>query len=369
MRIWQLDEKDIEIISLLEVLGAKTSTEELSQKTGHPARTVRYRLQKMRENNIFWPTRALTHERKLGLGESLLLLRVAPGRDKQIEELITKLDPLYFWSSTYGTYTGYVVNSLYSLTTPHVTRRIAEAFLERGLISDFFIFDITDWEHKLGDFSCLKPVEGWIYDWNQWYGIIEKNLRAKKKRIPTTCEETPSLVDFDNIDLDIIRALFDDGALTQKEIAQQLSLSEAIVAKKTRRLERERIIKGYLSVLRDWEKMIYFAFFFEIDESATNVVSSFYAHPFPGTIMMESKTRWCVRMDLPSKDLYGFLRGLDLMRPYFKSSVFQIIHTWNRVKEFHPFDLFNRNTRTWETPVSNYLQTINEYAENKQNQV
>ncbi|TFG27596.1 winged helix-turn-helix transcriptional regulator [Candidatus Thorarchaeota archaeon] len=367
-RTWHLDEKDIKIVSALEELGAKISTEELSQKTGYPARTVRYRLQKMRDNNAFWPTRALTHERKLGLGENLLLLRVTPGSDQQIENLIKKLDPMYFWSSTYGTYTGYVVNSLYSVTTPHVTRRIAEVFQEKGLVSDFFIFDITDWEHKLGDFSYLKPVEGWTYDWTSWHSIIEKNLRSRKKKIPTTCEETPPLVDFDNTDFDIIRAFFDNGDLTQKEVAKQLALSEAIVAKKIRRLERERIIKGYLSVLRDWEKMIYFAFFFEVEESAVNIVSSFYAHPFPGTIMMESKTRWCVRMDLPSKDLYGFLRGLDIMRPYFKSSAFQVIHTWYSDRDLHPFDLYNRDTHTWETPVSKYLQTISEVMEKKQSQ-
>lgn len=363
-RHWQLDQKDIDIISALEVLGAKTPTEELSKKTNYPARTVRYRLKKMRDNNAFWPTRTLTHERKLGLGEHLLLLQVTPGSDKKIEELIRRLDPMYFWSSTYGTYSGYLINSLYSLTTPNVTRRIAEAFQERGLVSDFFMFDITDWEHKLGDFSYLKPVEGWSYDWNSWYKLIERNLRSKKKKIPTTCEETPPLVDFDNTDFDIVRAFFDNGELTQKEIAKQLSLSEAIVAKKIHRLEREQIIKGYLAVLRDWERMIYFAFFFEVEESSTSIVASFFAHPFPGTIMMESKTRWCVRMELPSKDLYGFLRGLDIMRPYLKSSAFQIIHTWNSDRASHPFDLYNKETHTWETPVSKYLQVVSEVMEN-----
>ena len=365
-RTWQLDQKDIDIVSALENLGAKTPTEELSRETGYPARTVRYRLQKMRDNNAFWPTRTLTHERKLGLGENLVLLSVTPSSDKILETLIKRLDPMYFWSSSYGTFTGFVVNSLYSLTTPNVTRRIVEALLERGIISDFFIFDITDWEHKQGDFSYLKPGKGWTYDWTDWHSIIEKNIRTKRKRVPTTCEETPPLVDFDNTDFDIVRAFFDNGELTQKEVAKKLSLSEAIVAKKIHRLEREKIIKGYLAALRNWEEMIYFAFFFEVDEFNMNIVASFYAHPFPGTIMMESKTRWCVRMDLPSRDLYGFLRGLDIMRPYFKSSAFQIIHTWNSDRDLHPFDLFNRDTRTWETPVSKYLQIISETLDKAQ---
>ena len=355
-----LDQKDVDILGALEELGGKTSTEELSLKTGIPARTVRYRLKKMRDNKVLYPAKTLTHERKLGLGEIVLIVHTTPGSDSILEKIFHKIASLYFWGRTYGRYNGYIINSLYSLTTPNVSLRLLEALKNEGLISEFYVFDITDYENKFGDFRYLDPKLGWQYDWTEWQEKIKKNLKSKKRTIQTKCDENPSLIEFDNNDFGLLRGLFDNAEVPQKELAKQFSLSETQVTKKIRRLESAGIIKGYGASSKTMDDYVYFNVYLEIMEPAARIVNNLYTHPFLSTIMIESRTRWGLRMGLPSSDLYGFLAGLDLMKPYLKSCVFQIIHSWTRDGNFHPYDLFNKETHKWETPVSKYLEVISE---------
>jgi len=355
-----LDQKDVDILGALDFLGGKTSTEELSQRTGIPARTVRYRLQKMRDSQVLYPTRAYTHERKLGLGESLLIVHTTPGAEPILERMFQKIDCIYFWSSTYGRYNGYLINILYSLSTPSVPRRLSEAFQKAGLVSEFYLFDITDYEHKHGDFSYLDPKLGWQYDWCEWHKKIKKNLKSKTKKITTFCDDNPSIMEFDISDYGILRSAFDDAMVPQKDLAKQFSLSEAQVTKKFRRFENEGVIKGYGSSFHSVRDMVSINLYLEIEEPVARIINNFYTHPYPGSIIMESRTRWGIRLKLPSKGISGFLQGIDLMKPYLKSCVFQVFHKFTRGETPHPYELFNKTTHKWETPVSDYLQIISD---------
>ncbi len=355
-----LDQKDVDILGALDELGGKSSTEELSLKTGIPARTVRYRLKKMRNNKVLYPARIRTHERKLGVGENVLIVHTTPGSDSILEKIFHKIASFYFWGRTYGRYNGYIINSLYSLTTPNVSRRVLEALKIEGLISEFYVFDITDYENKLGDFKYLDPKLGWQYDWTEWQEKIKKNLKSKKRIIHTKCDENPSILEFDNDDIGLLRGLFDNAEVPQKELAKQFSLSETQVTKRIQRLESAGIIKGFESSYKTMSEYVYFNVYLEVMEPAARIINNFYTHPFPGSIMMESTSRWGIRQALPSSDLYGFLVGLDFMKPYLKSCIFQIIHSWTRDENFHPYDLFNKETHKWETPISKYLEVISE---------
>ncbi|TFH04387.1 MAG: winged helix-turn-helix transcriptional regulator, partial [Candidatus Thorarchaeota archaeon] len=295
-----LDQKDVDILGALDILGGKSSTEELSQKTGYPARTVRYRLQTMRDAAILYPARTFTHERKLGLGENILIIHTTPGSRPILEKLFQKIDSIYYWTSTYGRYNGFIINVLYSLTTPNVSRRLLEAFQKEGLISDSYMFDITDYEHKHGDFSYLDPKHGWQYDWCEWHKKITKNLKSKTNKINTKCDENPSILDFDANDYGLLRSLFDDAMVPQKDLAKQFSLSETQVTKKIRRLESAGVIKGYGSNFSAMSANVGFNLYIEIEEPVARIMNNFYTHPYLGSIMMESRTRWGIRMGLPA---------------------------------------------------------------------
>lgn len=369
-RIHPLDQKDVDIIGALDKLGGKTSTEELSQATGIPARTVRYRLTKMREAEVLYPARTFTHERKLGLGENIIIADITPGSTPVLEDIFSSINSIYYWSSTYGRYNGCMINSLYSLTTPNVSRRLMEAFHKEGLISNYYIFDATDYEHKNGDFSRLDPKYGWQYCWSEWHKKITKNLKSKTNKIHTKCDENPKLIEFDNSDFGILRSLFDDALVPQKELAKRFSLSETQVTKRIRRLENEGVIKGFGSSFKMNEPMIDFNLYIDIEEPAARIMNNFYAHPFPGSILQESRTRWGIRLAIPAggfqetpegrkaipaTDFQGFLRGIDLLKPYLKSYALQFFGSYHRDKNTHPYDLFNIETHKWETPISEYL--------------
>ena len=117
-------------------------------------------MKKLRDEKILHPAKTFTHERKMGMGETLILLDTTPGSNEILEKMFHKVKSIYYWSSTYGKYNGYLLYCLYSVATPSVPRRLAEAFRKEGLISDFYLFDLTDYEHKYGDFEYLDPKLG-----------------------------------------------------------------------------------------------------------------------------------------------------------------------------------------------------------------
>ena len=73
-----LDDTDIGILSAIQNYSSKISTSQLSEQLGIPDRTVRYRLTKLREQGLLKPPKLQTYERKIGLGEQLLLLQGIP---------------------------------------------------------------------------------------------------------------------------------------------------------------------------------------------------------------------------------------------------------------------------------------------------
>ncbi|MFW9944585.1 MAG: hypothetical protein ACFFB7_06265, partial [Candidatus Sifarchaeia archaeon] len=75
-------------------------------------------------------------------------------------------------------------------------------------------------------------------------------------------------------------------------------------------------------------------------------------------IMMESKTRYCIRFSLSSKDHKMFLRGFDLIRPHVVSYFFQTLHSSHPTRPQIPFDMFDEVSGKWELPLETSLQII-----------
>ena len=364
-KVFRMDKKDLQIVTALESKGGKVSTEELSAITGYPARTVRFRLTRLRDKKALYKSTTMTHERRMGLAENIMVMKSTPKGSTILPKMFKALRPIYWTSSSYGTYDGFFAHALYSLASPRIARRILEEFQRHDLITDFFLFDITDYEEPAVNFSLYVPDEGWNMDWESWTSRIEKN--AKKKKPPKMkLEEFHSLVDFDEFDVELLLFLHGDATITQKTLAENVGLSEAQVKKRIRRLEKEGIIKGYRSGVWAHETTIDFVIFFEIDESALGLLQSFYDLPFKRTIMMESRTRYGVRLGLQSHDWEPFLQGLDRMRPFFRSFSFQTLHHRKSFLDTHPFKMYDPKTRRWETRASNYLEIIQKVLDENQ---
>lgn len=329
-----------------------------------PSRTVRYRLKRLRETGVLGPTRIMTIERKLGLGENIFLVNTTPHGAEVLPDIFHAIDTIYHHSPTYGRYNGFLVYSLYSLSSPRITLRILEEFQKADLISDFFIYDITDFDDKPADYSHFNSGLGWVYDWSAWREQIPKTLKSKEKfKLPL--DEVQSIVDFDTYDVLILKHMFDDGDITQVKLAKILSLSEAQVNKRIHRLEDERIIKGYRLKVCSTENELDVICFIELNKPQDQILSVFYQLPFPATITMESRTRFSIQIALNAQNMTGFLRGLDVLRPHLASYFVQTLHDGRMSMDSHPYDLYNEKTNRWETPGSEYLQDIQDVLKRK----
>lgn len=340
------------------------STEEIGAFLDLPPRTVRYRLQRLRETGVLKSTRVVAIERKLGLGECIFLVDATAHGAEVLPEVFQSIDTIYHNSPTYGKYNGFIGYSLYSLSSTTITDRILEDLRKFELISDFFIFHIIDFDVKFADYHDFNPAFGWTWDWSEWRDKIPKTLKSKKK-FALPMDEVQPLVDFDSIDVAILRHLFDDGDITQRKLAEVLSLSEAQVNKRIRRLEDEGIIKGYRSVVNTSANEMSIICFIILEEPQDQLLSVFYQLPFPATITMNSRTRFAIQLSLNSQDMTGFLQGLDVLRPHLDSCFVQTLHDARMSIDSHPYDLYNEKTNRWETPESVYLQDIRNVMERK----
>ncbi|MHA2236363.1 MAG: Lrp/AsnC family transcriptional regulator [Candidatus Thorarchaeota archaeon] len=360
----KMDQKDIDIIGALSGLGPKMSTEEIGERVDVPARTVRYRITKMRESGILYPSRVMALERRLGLGESIFIVDVKRDGYKHLPDIFYAIDTIYHYGSSYGRYNGYLAYSLYSLSTPNIVRRILEECQNHNLISDFFIVDITDYDVKQADYTMYEPEGGWNWDECQWREQIEKNIKSKKKfQNPMSSAQT--IVDFDSKDVSILRLMFDDGEITQKKLASTLQLSEAQVNKRIHSLEKKGIIKGYNSALASSAETLGVFCFFELNNPNSPLLKSIYDLPFPATVIMESQTRFAMTIMLSSKNLGGFLRGIDVLQPHLSSFFIQTIHTSVKSIDSHPYDLYDPDTNGWITPGEEYIQDIGDVISGK----
>lgn len=360
----KLDRKDIDIIGAISRLGPKMSTEEVSELVDIPARTVRYRIKKLRETGMLRPSRVMALERRMGLGENVFIVNAKPKGYDRLPDVFYAVDTIYHYSPTYGRYNGYLAYSLYSLSTPRIVRRILEECQKLDLISDFLIVDVTDYDVKRADYTKFEPESGWNWDSCKWEEQIGKHIRSKKKfRNPMNDAQT--IVDYDYKDVSILRLMFDDGEITQKKLAETLQLSEAQINKRIHHLEKKGIIKGYNSDLSSSTELMPLFCFFELNDPNGPVLPSIYDLPFPATVIMESQTRYAMTMAFSSNDMTGFLRGLDLLRPHLSSLFIQTVHNSKQSMDSHPYDLYSRETNGWITPGDEYIQDIRDVMSGK----
>ncbi|MFX1511698.1 MAG: Lrp/AsnC family transcriptional regulator, partial [Promethearchaeota archaeon] len=95
-KMFSLDEKDLNIIEHLENLGPRFPTRELSEILRIPSRTIRYRIKRLQDSGYLQPTQILTHERKLGLGENIIILQKSKEESTQIEQMLES-HPYVYW--------------------------------------------------------------------------------------------------------------------------------------------------------------------------------------------------------------------------------------------------------------------------------
>jgi len=361
----ELDEKDLAIMQTIEDYGPKVSTEVLSDKLGFPSRTIRYRINKLKEKGFLKPIKMKTHERKLGMGENIILLNVKQKKENKLLILFEKIPYIYYYSSTYGKYNGYLIRSVFSLDQPKMNIELLEAMKRSSYISDYFIFELVDYRIKNKDLSYFKPNEGWDYHWEKWYNYIKTIQQKELQEFDFKIELAANIVDFDHMDVLLLKSMWQDASITLKELRDILNLSEAQLSKRIQKLEEKDIIKGYYSdySLLKTEDFVYFDCFIEIEGFVNQILSCFYKLPFQFVINFESQNKLCLKLGLDASDFKKFLKGFDLIRPYLKSYFFQFFYGDAKSAARELYDLYNPIKKAWETPIKDYLAYIENETE------
>ena len=354
-----LDDTDIGILSAIQNYSSKISTSQLSEQLGIPDRTVRYRLTKLREQGLLKPPKLQTYERKIGLGEQLLLLQGIPEKEDELVKVLDEIDFFYYYTSTYGRYDGFMVYTMYPLVVPRMVRQVAEELKERGLVSDFNIFDLVDYTRKGVDLAPLLPDSDWT--WSKW-SEEAKRIMTEGCELDLGLEEFPTVVKFDFRDIQIVIHMVENPEATLKEIGKVLDISPTQVHKRVKRLEDTGVIRGVKLHFTPFKDCIAIGCFFKSRNHAKKILCGFHKLPFEISFIMESSTHYNVQVMLPSSEMSQFLQQMDIFRRYTEEFFIQVSLKGKGKGYAHLLKSFNKEARSWEMPLSDTMKIIRNSA-------
>ncbi|MHA1770318.1 MAG: winged helix-turn-helix transcriptional regulator [Candidatus Thorarchaeota archaeon] len=354
-----LDDLDLQILSALDQLGGKASAELLAQILNRSARTIRYRLSKLKEDGYLGFLYAQTHDRKLGLGDALICLDLAPGV-ANIGSLFRDIPLFYIYGSTYGQYNGHLAHLTYPINEGNVPEKISRALVRRGLVKAYSIVEIRDIYFTSGQVERLDVRGGWKWDWHEWAEECDKAVRDGT-HIDLKFDFKASRAKFDAKDIAILSYLKVDAAKTLKELGIEIGLSQTQVNKRIKRMVNDGIIKGYRWTTEPNENPLSIYLFFKTKGPDDPLLTCLVNLPFPKEIVAESPTSYMIRFVLYSSDLANFLRGIDKIRDQFRSYYIQIVHHFHSIQMGRFFSYYNADSNDWDVDIDKYLKLIENF--------
>jgi DNA-binding Lrp family transcriptional regulator len=342
---------DKKIILALEEHGAKTSTRELSEILNKPDRTIRYRLAKLKEQEIICKSKVRTHERKLGLAEYVLVVTSSSTHESTLKKLIEEVPMFYYYAQTYGKYEGYLIYMVYPLGNRKVVFDLASEMKKRGLIEDYCLFDVVDYQSTE---AKLAELDTW--NWDKWSKMLPK-IMAKSKEIKLDLEEITEPVSFDSDDTLILGHMVENPDITLRELGEILDLSQPQVHSRVKRLEESGIIKGYKLHINPFDSKMTIACFFK-SKDAGKILLWFDKLPFSKQITMEDTTSYLVQISLPSHDTNELLKNLRILRQYTDEMFVQFVLDASMKGYRHLMNLFQDETHGWKLPYNEFTETV-----------
>ena len=125
----------------------------------------------------------MTHERKLGLGENMIVLQESPMLDQSHTKTFEQIPYFYWQAPTYGKFNGYLIHAVYSTTTVNPNIKLLNKMREEDLIFDYYIFDIVDYDVKNMNLDFYDIEKGWRWDWEKWRNQIKTNSKENFESI------------------------------------------------------------------------------------------------------------------------------------------------------------------------------------------
>jgi DNA-binding Lrp family transcriptional regulator len=355
----ELDKIDKKILRAIGEKGGSLSTSEFSKMLNIPARTIRYRINKMKENNLIREPMIQTYERKMGMGERFLILQSYPDKEEMLSKILDEISIFYYYAPTYGRYEGFVVYAMYPLVTPHLIPQIADELKVLEIVQDYFIFDLVDYTRQKVDISTLLGDKSW--SWEQWSAQVEKVMESGCE-LDLALDESPPQVPFDFEDVKIITHMVENPSAPLKEVAEHTSLSLAQVHKRVKRLEDVGILRENKKCMSPFDDSMAITIIFHSREKAKNILCAFSKLPFEMTFGIESNTRYLVTVSLPSSEVNQFLQRVRFLKKDTQEFLVQVMLHGVSKGYIHLLESYNENKASWELPQTDSVERIRAIA-------
>ena len=357
----KLDKKTAELLALMKRMGGNLSAERLSEIMDIPARTLRYRLAKLREGGHLGNLFTQTHEVKLGLDDSAIFMELGENYNPISVDLMAEFKGVYFMSPTYGKYNGYVIRISSPRNMPKYILKMMDALVDSKLVSKYFVFHNIDYISMAANLTDLDPQNNWKWDWNEWIQKSERQM-TKGNQVKLDFDLSQELIDCDGKDLEVLTYTKENAELTHKEIGEKTNLSASQVGKRIRAFHEYGMVKGYRWLFPDSEDTLYILCYLELEEPNHPVLAYFINLPFAKEIQAETPTKLLIRMKMGPEDLVGFLHGYSKLRHHLKYSFLQTVHDYRYVNEVEEvYNLFNPKTCQWDIPIDKHIAAFKKH--------
>lgn len=360
-----LDQKDLEILEALDHLGGNATAQEISgflssrsPERNYPARTIRYRVSMLTERGILLPQFLQTHERRIGLGEGILLVQEGEAKGEVLERIVRTIPIFYWFFPTIGRFNGLMIHTIHDVKSPDMIHNLAKTMVDAELITEYSFFDIVDYATKSVDFRYYQPDGGWDWNWKKWYYNIQQNLQECREN-PFSLHAEQPLFECDEIDIILLKHMKMNPNTSMRKLATIAGAPLIEVRQRVQRLRETGVIRGSKRAYGLVGELLWISCFIRINDNVAGVMQCFKELPFPGGILMHDRERYCVQLGLDADDLKPFLEGLRLMGSFLDSYSIQI-HLADRAETHYldMFDYFNEESKRWDIPIDDYQRSI-----------
>ncbi|NPD88722.1 MAG: hypothetical protein HGN29_08350 [Asgard group archaeon] len=340
---------------------------ELLEKSGDfdqkiPPRTIRYRIFNLKEKGILQKKIPITHERKLGIGESIFVVEENPKYRTEFYDIIDKNEAIDWYVPTYGKYNGYYLHSIYSLDSSYHPHKMFRLLKEKDIIRDYSALNIVDYKTYSWNFKYFDEDGSWYWNWEIWKRHLQNKIKSGNELV-IEFDTEPERMNFDFIDIQILRNMYLLENLPLKKLEAILDLSESQIGRRIKIMEQKGIIRGYRTGFYPFE---YFPPLFIVIEAKQNIQQILYhvsKIPYPLTIALDKPGRIGLAIEFPSYEIREFLDAFYLLKPLIDSYFIQL---WSKIPDFNiagAYDLFEEESNSFVKLDKEYERTLSSIEE------
>ena len=244
-RVVRLNDKELKILRMLPS-DPRVSITAIAQRIGHTLPTTRRIVEELNEKVNLWFS-VLVDVRSIGLSEYFALLRVSPGKEEQVINLIWEVPYCTRIHKVYGPM-NVIVHFVIPFMTQEYLHRYCTQLRRFNLVEDFAICRVQRPYYNFNLRYYDTEKDGWDVRWDEWglwlreflyergwyYVLYEEATKKEEPRIP---------VKIDKLDLQIINQLVLDSRQPFTEIGRKLGVTGVYVSQKTHKLINQGIVK------------------------------------------------------------------------------------------------------------------------------